>query len=253
MVFARVRPEEGLLVVVAVVEVEVVVVDAAEGGRGGRRTVADVRAVAEDLARACAVLRSFEAVVEVEVEGRPEAVIGREDGGTGLAGPDIEFDDGLVVAVLAPFLTGCVAGGSGLRLGGLRTATVFDLPNTPDKGLPEVAVVVEMADGLVEAEGGFIIGKRLGDAGGGATSFCCESPRSPRGAAGFLRDRDRLNGVEDDMLRCVLPRASRFWCRNLSLFSYSMLTATVRDAWNSIQRLAPLRNNLYSNLYIEWR
>ena len=102
------RPMGLLLAAVAVVVlVEVDVTDPADGGRGGRRTVAEFRAVADDFARMCVGLRGDAVLagegdvvvfggVALKGEGR-EGVVGdgSEEVGAGLE-VDIDFVGGRI-------------------------------------------------------------------------------------------------------------------------------------------------------------
>lgn len=134
-----------------VVAVDVDAIDPAEGGRGGRRAVADDRAVTFDLARVCAFVRGGCVLVG-------ESPVASEDGGwegavgaVGFAGVDIDLDVGLVSLVVLRAVGLVVLGGSAgslvvLCVTGFRTATVLNRPNTPETGR-----------GLVPAADGFAV------------------------------------------------------------------------------------------------
>jgi hypothetical protein len=107
VVFERVM---GFLVAVVsvVVFVEVDVTEPADGGRGGRRTGAEFRAVTDDFARMCMVVRVDAALagdgeaailggVALEGEGR-EGVVGdgSEEAGACLEGVDMVFGGGRI-------------------------------------------------------------------------------------------------------------------------------------------------------------
>lgn len=106
------RPIGLLLAAVAVVVVvEVDATDPADGGRGGRRTVAEFRAVADDFARMCVVVRGdsvlagdgddvFVGGVALKGEGREgegrEGVVGDGSEDAGLEDVDIDFVGGRI-------------------------------------------------------------------------------------------------------------------------------------------------------------
>lgn len=191
------RPTGLLFAVVAVVVVvEAEATDPADGGRGGRRTVAEFRAVADDLARMCVVVRGDavrgDAVfagdgdgvvvggVALKGDGR-EGVVGdgSEEAGAGLEEEDIDFVAGrisLLVAMGAGLVrfegSGCSAAGACVV--GFLAAMLSDRPNMPEVGLllvpapaaegmplalPAVAARVRVA--IEETPGGF--GSLLGD------------------------------------------------------------------------------------------
>lgn len=191
------RPTGLLFAVVAVVVVvEVEATDPADGGRGGRRTVAEFRAVADDFARMCVVVRGDavrgDAVlagdgddvvvggVALKGDGR-EGVVGdgSEEPGAGLEEEDIDFVAGrisLLVAMGAGLVlfegSGCSAAGACVV--GFLAAMLSDRPNMPEVGLllvpapatdgiplalPAVAARVRVA--IEETPGGF--GSLLGD------------------------------------------------------------------------------------------
>lgn len=191
------RPTGLLFAVVAVVVVvEADAIDPADGGRGGRRTVAEFRAVADDFARICVVVRGDavrgDAVlagdgddvvfggVALKGDGR-EGVVGdgSEEAVAGLEEVDVDFVAGrtsLLVAMGAGLVlfegSGCSAAGACVV--GFLAAMLSDQPNMPEVGLlfvpapaaegmplalPTVAARVRVA--IEETPGGF--GSLLGD------------------------------------------------------------------------------------------
>jgi hypothetical protein len=227
-------------VVAVAVVVDVGAIDPAEGGRGGRSTVADVRAVAFDFARECVLVRCgcvLVGVVPVASEGGSW-----EEAGEGLEDADIDLDVGLVsLAVLVTVGLVVLDGSAGslvvLCVTGFRTATVFRRPNTPEVGrllVPAaadgIAVVVDgmpfpaptvparVRDAIVEPPG---LGSLVGDVvlaafgaelvGAAASLLLFVSlPVSSflwvllRPAVGCLSERDRPRAVaevdDDDMI-----------------------------------------------------
>lgn len=140
---------DAVVVVAVAVVVDVEAIDPAEGGRGGRRTVADVRAVAFDFARACVFVRCGCVLVGVV----PVASGGGswEEAGEGFEDADIDLDAGLVslaalVAVGLVVLDGSAWSLAAICVTGFRTATVFRRPNTPEVG--RLLVPAAAADGI---------------------------------------------------------------------------------------------------------
>lgn len=221
-----------------VLVVEVEVTEPADGGRGGRRTVAELRAVAEDFARMCVVVRCGAARagegdvaafggVTLEGEGR-EGVVGEgsEEVGAGLEEAGIDFVDGrasllVVMGAGLALLEGSACSGPVACVAGFLAARLSDRPNMPDVGLllvpeaaadgmplalPAVAARVRVA--IEVPPGGF--GSLLGDVLPAAVVmmlFVVSSFLRPllRPAVGCLSDRERLSPEaeeEDDMSPC---------------------------------------------------
>lgn len=152
-----------LAAVVVVLAVEVEVTEPADGGRGGRRTVAEFRAVADDFARICVVVRC-DAVragegdvvvfggVTLEGEGR-EGVVGdgSEEVGAGLEEVDIDLAGGrisllVVIGAGLVLFEGSACSGPAACVVGFRAARLSDRPNMPDVGL--LLVPEATADGM---------------------------------------------------------------------------------------------------------
>lgn len=229
----------GLLpaVVVAVAVLGVDDIDPADGGRGGRKTVALVRAVAVDFARVCVFVRcSCVLVGEVVAagfvsadDGEWEEAVGEglEKVGEGLDGADIDLDAGLVSL---PVLMGAglvVLDGSAWSLAvlcaeGFRTATPVERPYMPEVGrllgpavvgrpFPWPVVPARARVAMVEPPG---FGSLLGDVVLGTLGAELEAAEPLfralplllllvfRPAVGCLSDRDRANAeaeVVDDI------------------------------------------------------
>lgn len=139
-----------VVVVAVAVVVDVEAIDPAEGGRGGRRTVADVRAVAFDFARACVFVRCG-CVLDRVVPVAASRGGSWEEAGEGFEDADIDLDVGRVslavlVAVGLVVLDGSAWSLVVLCVTGFRTATVFRRPKTPEAG--RLLVPAAAADGI---------------------------------------------------------------------------------------------------------
>lgn len=154
------------VVVVAVVEVDIT--DPADGGRGGRRTVAEFRAVADDFARMCVVVRG-DAVLAgegdvvvfggvalkgegLEGEGR-EGVVGdgSEEVCAGLDEVDMDFVGGrisllVVIGAGLALFEGSAWSAPAACVTGFLAAMLSDPLNMPEVGL--LLVPAAAADGM---------------------------------------------------------------------------------------------------------
>lgn len=166
-----------LAVVAAVAVVEVEATDPADGGRGGRRTVAEFRAVAEDFARMCVVVRGDDVLagegddavaggVALRGEGR-EGVVGdgSDEAGAGLE-VDIDFVGGRISLLVVMGAGLALFEGSGCSVAvacvvGFLAVMLSDRPNMPEVGLllvPAVATEgMPLAFPAVPARGRFAI------------------------------------------------------------------------------------------------
>lgn len=153
-----------------VVVVEVVATDPADGGRGGRRTVAEFRAVAEDFARMCVVVRGDAVLagdgvdvlvggVALEGEGRGEGREGVVGDGSAEAGAvfgvDIDFVGGRINLLVVMGAGLVLFEGSGCSAAvacvvAFLVAMLSERPNMPEVGLLLVpaAAAAAAADGM---------------------------------------------------------------------------------------------------------